>query len=67
MGKDSRIKSVPIPSLSISKGAGIVHQAGYRYGITPDAVILMDNYKKRKLDRDRFLRYAVAEILSRCH
>jgi hypothetical protein len=34
------------PSLSISKGAGIVHQAGYRYGITPDAVILMDNYKK---------------------
>jgi hypothetical protein len=34
------------PSLSISKGAGIVHQAGYRYGITPDAITLMDNYKK---------------------
>jgi hypothetical protein len=34
------------PSRSISKGAGIVHQAGYRYGITPDAVTLMDNYKK---------------------
>jgi hypothetical protein len=34
------------PSRSISKGAGIVHQAGYRYGITPDAVMLMDNYKK---------------------
>jgi hypothetical protein len=34
------------PSLSISKGAGIVHQAGYRYGITPDAVTLIDNYKK---------------------
>ena len=23
-----------------------MHQAGYRYGITPDAVTLMDNYKK---------------------
>jgi hypothetical protein len=33
-------------SLSISKGAGIVHEAGYRYGITPDAVTLIDNYKK---------------------
>jgi hypothetical protein len=34
------------PSHSISKGAGVVHEAGYRYGITPDAVMLMDNYKK---------------------
>jgi hypothetical protein len=34
------------PSVSISKGADIVHEAGYRYGITPDAVMLMDNYKK---------------------
>jgi hypothetical protein len=34
------------PSVSISKGADMVHEAGYRYGITPDAVILMDNYKK---------------------
>jgi hypothetical protein len=34
------------PSRSISKGAGVVHEAGYRYGITPDAVMLMDNYKK---------------------
>jgi hypothetical protein len=34
------------PSLSISRGAGIVHEAGYRYGITPDAEILTDNYKK---------------------
>jgi hypothetical protein len=34
------------PSRSISKVAGIVHEAGYRYGVTPDAVMLMDNYKK---------------------
>jgi hypothetical protein len=34
------------PSQSISKGAGIVHEEGYRYGTTPDAVMLMDNYKK---------------------
>jgi hypothetical protein len=34
------------PSLSISRGAGIVHEAGYRYGITPDAEMLTDNYKK---------------------
>jgi hypothetical protein len=34
------------PSLSISKGAAIAHQAGYRYGITPDAITLRDNYKK---------------------
>ena len=34
------------PSHSISKGAGIVHEAGYRYGITPDAITLIDNYKK---------------------
>lgn len=34
------------PLLSISRGAGIVHQAGYRYGITPDAAMLMENYKK---------------------
>jgi hypothetical protein len=34
------------PSLSISKGAGIVHEAGYRYGIAPDAPTLIDNYKK---------------------
>ena len=34
------------PSASISKGADIVHEAGYRYGITPDAVTLMDSYKK---------------------
>jgi hypothetical protein len=34
------------PSRSISKGAGIVHEAGYRYGITPDAIMLRDNYKK---------------------
>ena len=34
------------PLLSISKGAAIAHQAGYRYGIAPDAVTLIDNYKK---------------------
>jgi hypothetical protein len=34
------------PALSISKGAGIVHEAGYRYGIAPDAPTLIDNYKK---------------------
>jgi hypothetical protein len=34
------------PLLSISRGAGIVHEAGYRYGITPDAEMLTDNYKK---------------------
>jgi hypothetical protein len=34
------------PPFSISKGAGIVHQAGYRYGIAPDAPTLIDNYMK---------------------
>jgi hypothetical protein len=34
------------PPLSIMKGAAAVHQAGYRYGIIPDAPTLMDNYKK---------------------
>jgi hypothetical protein len=34
------------PVLSISRGAGIVHEAGFRYGITPDAEMLIDNYKK---------------------
>jgi hypothetical protein len=34
------------PSVSISKGAEIVHEAGYRYGITPDAITLIENYKK---------------------
>lgn len=33
------------PSLSISKGADIVHEAGYRYGIAPDAPTLIDNYR----------------------
>jgi hypothetical protein len=33
------------PPNSISRGARIVHEAGYRYGITPDRAILMDNYK----------------------
>ena len=34
------------PSVLISKGSGIVHKAGYRYGITPDAPTLIDNYQK---------------------
>jgi hypothetical protein len=34
------------PLLSISRGARIVHEAGFRYGITPEAEILMDNYRK---------------------
>jgi hypothetical protein len=34
------------PSVSISKGAGIVHRAGFSYGITPDARTLIDNYKR---------------------
>jgi hypothetical protein len=34
------------PLLSISRGAGIVHEAGFRYGITPDAEMLIDNYRK---------------------
>lgn len=34
------------PSLSISKGAHLVHEAGYRYGIAPDAPMLMDIFKK---------------------
>ena len=34
------------PLVSISKGASIVHELGYSYGITPDAEMLMDNYKK---------------------
>jgi hypothetical protein len=33
------------PLLSISRGAGIVHEAGFSYGITPDAEMLIDNYK----------------------
>ena len=43
------------PSLLISKGADIVHQAGYRYGITPDAVTLLDNYKKINWTKIDFL------------
>ena len=34
------------PLLSISRGAGIVHEAGFSYGITPDAEMLIDNYKR---------------------
>jgi hypothetical protein len=34
------------PSISISKGASIVHGVGYSYGITPAAEMLLDNYKK---------------------
>jgi hypothetical protein len=34
------------PLLSISRGSDIVHEAGFRYGITPDAEMLIDNYKK---------------------
>jgi hypothetical protein len=34
------------PLVSISKGASIVHEVGYRYGITPDAEMLLDNYRK---------------------
>ena len=34
------------PLLSISRGAGIVHEAGFSYGITPDAGMLIDNYKR---------------------
>jgi hypothetical protein len=33
------------PLFSISRGAGIVHEAGFSYGITPDAEMLIDNYK----------------------
>lgn len=33
------------PTLSIQKGADIVHAAGFRYGITPDAQYLLENYK----------------------
>jgi hypothetical protein len=31
---------------SIKKGAATAHEAGYRYGIAPDAVTLLENYKK---------------------
>ena len=34
------------PLLSISRGADSVHEAGFRYGITPDADMLIDNYRK---------------------
>ncbi|HJU33527.1 MAG TPA: hypothetical protein VJ695_00240 [Nitrososphaera sp.] len=34
------------PLLSISRGADVVHEAGYRFGITPDAEMLLANYKK---------------------
>lgn len=34
------------PLFSISRGAGIVHEAGFSYGITPDAEMLIDNYKR---------------------
>jgi len=43
------------PSHSISQGSDIVHEAGYRYGITPDAVMLMDNYKKINWTKIDFL------------
>lgn len=43
------------PSRSISKGSDIVHEEGYRYGITPDAVMLMDNYKKINWTKIDFL------------
>jgi hypothetical protein len=33
------------PLLSIRKGAASAHEAGYRYGIAPDALTLIDNYK----------------------
>ncbi|MDQ4101177.1 MAG: hypothetical protein M3115_03195 [Thermoproteota archaeon] len=34
------------PLLSISKGSSIIHEAGFGYGITPDAEILIDNYER---------------------
>lgn len=43
------------PSILISKGADIVHQTGYRYGITPDAVTLVDNYEKINWTKIDFL------------
>jgi hypothetical protein len=43
------------PSLLISKGADAVHQAGIRYGITPDALTLIDNYKKINWSKTDFL------------
>ena len=43
------------PSLLISKGADIVHQAGYKYGITPDADTLIENYKKINWNKTDFL------------
>jgi hypothetical protein len=43
------------PSRSISEGSDIVHEAGYRYGITPDAVTLMDNYQKINWTKIDFL------------
>jgi hypothetical protein len=43
------------PSLLISKGADIVHQLGYKYGITPDADTLIENYKKISWNKTDFL------------
>lgn len=33
---------------SVEQGATAVHTSGYKYGITPDATYLIDNYKKIK-------------------
>lgn len=43
------------PSLLITVGADAVHQAGIRYGITPDALTLIDNYKKINWSKTDFL------------
>jgi hypothetical protein len=43
------------PLVSISKGASIMHEAGYRYGITPDAEMLLDNYNKINWTKIDFL------------
>jgi hypothetical protein len=34
------------PAGTINKGADLVHEAGYRYGITPDGRYLLDYYQK---------------------
>jgi hypothetical protein len=43
------------PSLLISRGADLVHQAGYRYGITPDADMLIENFRKINWNKTDFL------------
>ncbi len=34
------------PVTAISNGSHVVHEAGFKYGITPDAPFLLDNYMK---------------------